>query len=417
MTAEPSSGTGGPPAQTPQSTEAPLWVGRLSLWHAMALGLVVRLVVLALLPDQGFPDAKAYLAAGRNLFASGNTGDHTYMPLYPIWTYLTGGGVTLKLADIALSLATIWVIYALSLEILRDRAAALLAAFVAALWPHFAFYAVSGLTETAYTFIVTLGFLMLYRKRWWWGIVLLALSVLIRPTLEPLIPILLIVFAVIVHRENWRVAVLLVAKFALVYVVVMSPWWVHQYARYGQFVRLNLGFGIVMYSGNNPTNRSGGGVGYLTSDGRPSEKSDHNPSHPAWAVKDPIARDRALTKAAVDFIRNNPGHFVTLAAIKFVRFWRLWPYAKKYQTAPIIAASLLSYGVMLAATLIFLLLHARSRWRVLLPVFIYAAFLTAVHMITIGSIRYRFPLEPFLMILGCYTLARLLGRRLEPVRH
>jgi len=198
-----------PPPDRVQTTDAPrpitsYWLDRLTIWHALALGLVVRLVVLVLLPDQGFPDAKAYLAAGQNLFASGNTGDHTYMPLYPIWTYLTGGGVTLKLADIALSLATTWVIYAVSLEILKDRSAALLAAFVAALWPHFAFYAVSGLTETAYTFVVTLGFLMLYRKRWRSGIALLVLSILIRPTLEPLIPILLIVFAVIVHRDTWR---------------------------------------------------------------------------------------------------------------------------------------------------------------------------------------------------------------------
>ncbi len=411
MTAEPSSGTGGPPAQTPQSTEAPLWLGRLSLWHAMALGLAVRLVVLALLPDQGFPDAKAYLAAGRNLFASGNTGDHTYMPLYPIWTYLTGGGVTLKLADIALSLATIWVIYALSLEILRDRAAALLAAFVAALWPHFAFYAVSGLTETAYAFIVTLGFLMLYRKRWWWGIILLALSIIIRPTLEPLIPILLIVFAMIVHRESWRLAVLLLAKFALVYVVVMSPWWVHQYARYDQFVRLNLGFGLVFYAGNNPVNRSGGGVTYEAGDPR---RNDYDTNEPAFRIKDPIARDRALQAAAMKFIRENPARFATLAMIKFKRFWQLWPYAAEYQTAPIIIVSILSYGIMLVAALVFLLRHTRTYWREIVPVLLYAAYLTAVHMITIGSIRYRFPLEPFLIVLGSFTIARLISGKRRP---
>lgn len=377
----------------------------------MALGLVVRLVVLVLLPDQGFPDAKAYLAAGRNLFASGNTGDHTYMPLYPIWTYLTGGGVTLKLADIALSLATIWVIYALSLEILKDRAAALLAAFAAALWPHFAFYAVSGLTETAYTFVVTLGFLMLYRKRWWWGIILLSVSILIRPTLEPLIPILLIVFAVIVHRESWRLAVLLLAKFALVYVVVMSPWWVHQYARYGQFVRLNLGFGLVFYSGNNPVNRSGGGVTYNRGDPR---ANDYDISHPAFKIKDPIARDRALQAAAMTFIRENPGRFFTLALIKFKRFWQLWPYAAEYQTVPIVVVSALSYGTMLLATIVFLLAYAKSRWRPLVPIILFAGYLTAIHMITIGSIRYRFPLEPFLIVLGSFTIARLISCKRQP---
>ena len=48
----------------------------------------------------------------------------------------------------------------------------------------------------------------------------------------------------------------------------MTPWWVHQYEKYGEFVRLNLGDGIVLFSGNNPANTTGGGVG------RYSGKSD-----------------------------------------------------------------------------------------------------------------------------------------------
>ena len=47
----------------------------------------------------------------------------------------------------------------------------------------------------------------------------------------------------------------------LVYVALMTPWWAYNYARYGQFVRLNLAGGIVLYTGNNPLNVSGGGVG------------------------------------------------------------------------------------------------------------------------------------------------------------
>jgi len=173
----------------------------------------------------------------------------------------------------------------------------------------------------------------------------------------------------------------------------------------------------VLYSGNNPTNRSGGGVGYKSNDGR---VSDHDPSHPAWGIKDPVARNRALTQAAITFVHTNPGRFALLASIKFKRFWRLWPYAAEYQSAAIIAVSLLSYGVMLLATLAFLFVHARARWRILAPVLVYSAFLTAVHMVTIGSIRYRFPLEPFLIVLGSYSVARLLVRgcrRLDFERH
>jgi hypothetical protein len=64
--------------------------------------------------------------------------------------------------------------------------------------------------------------------------------------------------------------------------------------------------------------------------------------------------------------------------------------------------------------IIFLLAYAKSRWRPLLPIVLFAAYLTAVHMITIGSIRYRFPLEPFLIVLGSFTIARLISGKRRP---
>ncbi|MHA1537434.1 MAG: hypothetical protein ACTSUD_07750 [Alphaproteobacteria bacterium] len=380
----------------------------LGVQHAILLGLVVRLLALALLPGQDFPDARTYLQSGRELFANGSMVSHNYMPLYPIYTYLTGGGLTTKLADIALSLATIWLVWRLSLVILEDRRAALLAALAMALWPHAAFYSVSVLTETTYAFVLCLLFLCLYQRRWFWGLGLLTLSILIRPSLDPLAPFLALVFALLVHGSGWRAGLLRVAQYAAIYLVLMAPWWAHQYSKYDAFVRLNLGDGIVLYAGNNPANRTGGGVGYGEGDG--PGITDTNPGHPAYRIKDPMARNRALKAAAISFIRENPGRFVELAGMKFVRFWRLWPFAPAYQTPVIIVISLLSYGLMLAAALIFFLKFAKRRWRMISPILLLAAYLSAIHMITIGSIRYRYPLEPFLIILGCFTLARLMER-------
>ncbi len=392
----------------PRSSAARGWLWPLGVQHAILLGLIVRLIVLALLPDQDFPDARTYLQSGRELFGGGSMASHNYMPLYPIFTYLTGGGVGTRLADIALSVATIWLVWRLSVVVLEDRRAALLAALVMALWPHAAFYSVIVLTETTYTFVLCLLFLCLYKRFWFWGLGLMALSILIRPSLDPLAPLLVLVFALLVHRGGWRVGFLRVAQYAAIYLVVMAPWWAHQYAKYDTFVRLNLGDGIVLYAGNNPVNRTGGGVGFGEGDG--VGISDTNPSHPAYRIKDPIARNRALKAAAISFIRENPRRFVELAGLKFVRFWRLWPFATAYQSPMIIVVSLLSYGLMLAAALIFFLRFAKGRWREVSPILLLAAYLSAIHMITIGSIRYRYPLEPFLIILGCFTISRFMER-------
>ncbi len=376
------------------------WLWPLGVQHAIVLGAAVRLLTLVLLPYQHLPDAKAYVDSGRELFATGTIVAHEYMPLYSIWAYLLGGETYLKLADIGLSLATIWLIWRLAGELFGDRRGALLAAFAAALWPHFIFYSVSGLTETAYAFLLVLAMLLLYRRNWWPGLALLALSVLVRPTLDLANPLLILVFVLIVHRGGLRQAAKRIGQYLAIYLVVMAPWWIHQGAKYDTFVRLNLGDGIVLYAGNNPMNRSGGGI-----TGVDTDISRFNRMY-----KDPVARNNAMKRAAFAFIRDNPGRFVKLAGRKFVRFWRLWPYAEAYQTPSIIVVSLLSYGVMLLATLVFLLGFARGRWRMLAPILLIAAYLSAVHMLTIGSIRYRLPLEPFLIIIGCTLVARLASR-------
>jgi hypothetical protein len=43
------------------------------------------------------------------------------------------------------------------------------------------------------------------------------------------------------------------------------------------------------------------------------------------------------------------------------------------------------------------------------------AYFTFVHMVTISSLRYRLPLEPFLVIFAAGALA-LFGRRFAPIR-
>jgi hypothetical protein len=114
-----------------------------------------------------------------------------------------------------------------------------------------------------------------------------------------------------------------------------------------------------------------------------------------------------MKRAALRYIRDNPGRFVEMAGIKFVRFWRLWPYAPEYERPIIIAVSLLSYGVMLGLALWFLAAYSRPYLSAISPILLLTLFLTAVHMATISSIRYRFPLEGFILIFGSYSLLRI----------
>lgn len=382
----------------------------LRLGHVLVLGLLARLVVFFVLPDQGFPDASAYRTAGRELVETGVIEAVESMPLYPLWVYLWGGGIGAKLADIGLSIITVWLVYQLTMVISEDRQAAMIAALGASVYPHFLFYAVSGLTETAYLALVCGAFLALYRERYILGIVLITLSILVRPTLDLLAPLLILTFVLTVHRRGWAIAGKWLAIYASVYVILLAPWWVHNYYKYDAFVRLSLGDGIVLYSGNNPLNTSGGGVNYTPGEeGYEAHGRDRDMTE-FQAIKDRVARNEALKQAAFRFIADNPGRFIELAGIKFVRFWRLWPYAPKYEKPLYIAVSVLSYGVVLALCIWFCLRYLPRYWRRLSPVLLFTAYLAAVHTATIASIRYRLPLEPFMLVIAAWTAVGLLER-------
>ena len=74
-------------------------------------------------------------------------------------SYITGGGIVQTFMDILISVTSVWLVFLLSLYLFKDRLAALLSAVIAAIYPHFIFYSVSGLTEVFFTFLYTLHLL------------------------------------------------------------------------------------------------------------------------------------------------------------------------------------------------------------------------------------------------------------------
>jgi hypothetical protein len=202
-----------------------------------------------------------------------------------------------------------------------------------------------------------------------------------------------------VHDGSWKKVTQYLAVYAVSYMVIMSPWWMHQYQKYGEFVRLSLADGIVLYSGNNKLNKTGGGIMGL----------DVNIDQFA-NEKNPVIKNNRMKVAAIEYVVQNPDRFIELAGLKFLRFWRLWPHTQFYQQWYVVATSLLSYGLVLFLAISFMLRSGKKYFRKLLPIFAIFGYLTLVHMVTIGSIRYRFPLEPFLIIFAGYLTVDILKK-------
>ena len=393
-------------ATTPKASA---WASYFTLSNIVIFAALLRLLAAMMLPLPDLPDAHAYRTAAAELLQTGQMQNHIYMPLYPLLVALSGAGVGQLLMDGLFSLLLLVVLHELALELFASQVIARLTAFAAAVYPFFIFYALSGLTEISFTLCLCSAFLLLYRQCYLQASVLLVLGILIRPTLDLIAPLLIFIFAVVVHQRSLRSGLVRLLIYMALYNLMLLPWWLHNYHKYGEFVRLDCGFGHVLYAGNNPGNVSGVGV----NKGRASDDVDYSRFD---QVRDPVARDQAKVDAAINYIKQHPARFAKLAWVKFTRFWRLWPYAPEYQRFSYIALSLASFGIALVLCLYFLATQLALHWRRLLPILLFASYLTAIHMVTIGSMRYRFPLEPFILLFAAAGLDQLWWRYCTEVK-
>jgi hypothetical protein len=410
-------------ARSGESTDRVLTERRV-LCLVLILAAVLRLGLAAILPDQSakFPDIVGYRNAALELMAGHRISSDLGMPGYVVLLVATGVTTIGRiLADVTFSVLSVWCVARITREISADPWSGTVAGLLWAIYPFSIFYAVVGSTETLFTTLLLLGFLAYYRGRFGLGSLAMAGAILTRPHIVILAPILVLVFSQLMRngaRSDAKTAALgqtmrvrigrsvrNLAVFAACLVVLMTPWWWHNYEKYRTFVPLNLGGGIVLYSGNNPMNRTGGGIGGVDYD--PDAFSE---------ITDPVDRNRALSAAAIRYILENPLRFAELAVLKFARLWRPWPYAKEYSSLAIAVISAASF----LPVLLFAIAGAVAGWRrqgiAVVPIFLFIAYTTAVHMVTIASLRYRFPMEPFLVILAAPMIAVAARRLLETVR-
>ncbi len=368
------------------------------LFTILGAGLILRLAAAVLLPEQNFPDAVLYREQARQLWQHFTFDDPYRMPLYQILMALTGPGWGSLALDILLSTAAIWLSFQLSLALFADAVTALVTAFAMAVYPYFIFYAVVGLTETLFITLVLAAYVCWYRAWFSAAAICAVLSILTKPTFDFLAPVLVIYFSLLVHRLTYGATSRRVAGYAAIYILLMSPWWVHNYHAYGTFVRLHFAANLTLYGSNNPHNQSGG-VSDVNQDFSQFEK-----------IPDVIARDHAYRDAAVKYITEDPVRFVKLAGLKFTRFWRLWPFAEDYRTPLYVVGSIVSFVPVLILAIVYLVFFSSGHLVRIFPLLLFIGYLTAVHMIMVGSIRYRLPLEPFLIVFAAAAVVRLIGR-------
>jgi 4-amino-4-deoxy-L-arabinose transferase-like glycosyltransferase len=183
---------------------------------------------------------------------------------------------------------------------------------------------------------------------------------------------------------------------------VMMPWWIRNALVTGHFVPTTLQVGASLYDGLNPAADGGSNMAFVA------------PFTAAFAREqtfDPAAKredfeyqlDARLRADAWRWAAEHQGRVVQLALIKLGRVWNIWPNEPAFRSWPVRLAVVGSYApVALAGALGAWRLRAAGWVSALcwLP----AAYVSIMHMIFVGSIRYREPAMLGLIVLAAALL-------------
>lgn len=321
---------------------------------------------------------------------------------YTIFVYLFPAEpstiLAIRLTQAALLILQAVLIGVTAARIFGDRRAAFAAFVMTAFYPFLVFYQGLLLTETLFDTLLIAGMANLY----WWrergckhdGMLLLTCVCLVAATMTK--ATLTVLTPVLVACATWGVGGprLMLRSFVIAsvaFVLLMAPWWVRNYAVLGGFVPFTTSAAENLYIGNNPKNPSVG-INWRTD-------VDIDEVQRFMQIPDEIARQRAFSDAAIAYIKSDPVGFVQRMGLKFLRFWNLVPNAPEFRGLVYQVISAASFGPVLLLAILAAVI-CRRRTVALMAVYVLFAYFTLVYMVTIASLRYRLPLEPFLILLA-----------------
>lgn len=281
---------------------------------------------------------------------------------------------------------------------LFGRSAAWVAGLAAAFYPGQIAISVLVLTEPAFCALLPFQ-LLLWSAAWQAGPerrrLLLALAsglvaaaaTLVRPSWLLFVPFAAGI-GLVFGRPRKRHG-LIAAGLLLGLIAGMLPWWIRNARVVGHFVPTTLQMGASLYDGWNPHATGASEMSYVPQFQemeRRAEASGEANLEDTFEYR----LDRRMHEAAVAWALDNPAAVLRLAAVKFARIWNIWPNEPAFSTPAVRLAVAATYLPLLLLGLAGAVWTARRGWPYLLC-WLPALYLTLMHMVFVGSIRYREP--------------------------
>lgn len=226
------------------------------------------------------------------------------------------------------------------------------------------------------------------------------MATLMRPSHLLFVPFALAVAMLFPNRRrNLLIGILILAASS----ATLAPWWWRNYQITGRFVATTLQFGASLYDGWNP-NATGASDMRFVDDFVAAQRAQDAAGPPSTDTFEERL-DRRMGQAAKDWAKTHPLRVLQLAVIKFLRIWSPLPHASEMQSWLFRIAIFGTFVPLLCAALVGSIWYAPRGWP-LAMCWIPAAYLTALHVIFVSSIRYREPAMLPLIVLAAGAIAR-----------
>jgi len=231
------------------------------------------------------------------------------------------------------------------------------------------------------------------------------LAILTRPSWLLFTPFV-VVLVVAMSRQRRRHAFVGVCLLVTI-CATMLPWWIRNYHVTGHFVATTLQVGASLYDGLHPGATGASEMSFASRFSRAQKVEDAAAARTADGFE--VRLDRRLRDAALSWAARHPKQVMQLMGRKFVRMWNAWPNAEQFQSWPLRLIVFIGYMPLLVLALAGAWRWCREGWPMVLCL-LPALYFTGLHMVFVGSIRYRQPAMLVGLILAAAVMATGFGR-------
>jgi len=224
-------------------------------------------------------------------------------------------------------------------------------------------------------------------------------GVLVNPSLLSLSPILL-AWALWPSLRDSRALLKFFAATLVVFAIGLAPWTIRNYRAFGKIIVLRSNLGLELWLGNNPNVPDTWSPWLHPNDSREEAEK--------YKQMGEIAFMAEKEREAFQFMRTHPEDTLHFMFRRFVNNWLAitdnpsdaWSSSPLYLKAFIVLNFLLSLFTMLGT-----LFAYRDRRTEAIPYVAVVLVFPLVFYLTHSSLRYRFPMDPVMMVLAAYGVA------------